>query len=301
METSCGWKCQAGILMGMRISKRGERRVPEVISSHRNSRIKQIRALQQRKERDISGLFLVEGLFHIGEALAAGASIEYICFSPELLRGSFAEQIIRDALARGIPCYSATAEAFATLASKEHPQGILAVVRQHRTSLDELSPSNFPWGVAVVAPQDPGNVGAILRTMDAVGASGLILLDGGVDAYHPSAVRASMGAIFWHPVVSASFGEWSEWARQHRYHIFGTSAHAAVDYKAVECYPLPLMLLLGSEREGLAEVHKAVCEQVIRLPMHGRVTSLNLAVAAGVFLYAILEKLAAPTLAGGST
>ena len=111
----------------------------------------------------------------------------------------------------------------------------------------------FAWGVALVAPQDPGNLGTILRTVDAVGASGLLLLDSSVDLYHPSAVRASMGAMFWLPVVSTSFADFVAWSRGHGYHVYGTSAHAPVDYQDVPAYAWPRILLLGSERQGLTE------------------------------------------------
>jgi TrmH family RNA methyltransferase len=265
--------------------------MPSPITSHSNPRIKQARALRQRKQRDAAGLFLVEGLFHIGEALAARAAIEYLCYAPDLLDGAFARQLIDRAVAEGLACYETTADILASIAEKENPQGVIAVARQQRVKLDDLTPQNFPWGVAIVAPQDPGNVGTILRTIDAVGASGLILLDSGVDPYHPTAVRASLGSIFWYPIVSASFTEWSQWAQRQGYHIYGTSAKASVDYKAVEAYERPLIVLLGSEREGLSREQAAVCDQLVRLPMRGHASSLNLAVAAGVVLYAVLDRL----------
>jgi TrmH family RNA methyltransferase len=261
------------------------------ITSHSNPKIKQARALRQRKQRDATGLFLVEGLFHIGEALAAHAAIDSIFYAPDLIDNDFARQLIDRAAAEGITCYEITAEILASLAAKENPQGVIAVVQQRCTKLADLTPQNFPWGVAIVAPQDPGNVGTILRTIDAVGASGLILLDSSVDPYHPTAVRASLGSIFWNPVVSASFNEWSQWARRHGYHIYGTSARGSTDYNAVRTYEQPLCVLLGSEREGLSPAQSAVCDQLIRLPMRGHASSLNLAVAAGVVLYAVLEKL----------
>jgi TrmH family RNA methyltransferase len=157
--------------------------------------------------------------------------------------------------------------------------------------LSGLTPRSFPWGVALVEPQDPGNVGTILRTIDAVGASGLILLEDSVDPYHATAVRASMGVLFWHPVVTASFVEFVGWARNGGYHVYGTSAHAERDYREVELYRRPLILLMGSEREGLLDEQAAICEQLVRLPMTGRVTSLNLAVATGVMLYEVLGSL----------
>ncbi len=143
--------------------------------------------------------------------------------------------------------------------------------------------------MALVAPQDPGNIGAILRTIDAVGASGLLLLDSSASPYHPNAVRASMGTLFWHPVVQASFPDFAGWARGSGYTIYGTSAHGSLDYRHVERYARPAILLLGSERQGLSPDQVACSDFLLQLPMRGRASSLNLAVAAGVLLYAMLE------------
>jgi RNA methyltransferase, TrmH family len=269
----------------------------ELITSRTNPKIKFVRALRQRKAREESGVFLVEGIRHVGEAVQAARDrshpgpqpqIEQILYAPQLLTSDFARQLVAEEEARGVPCYPTSPEVFAALAEKENPQGLIAVVRQPSLALSDLDPQRFPWGVALVQPQDPGNLGSILRTIDAVGASGLILLDSSVDAYHPSAVRASMGTIFWYPVVSASFEAFASWARQHGYHVFGTSARGAVDYREVPAYPVPRLLLMGSEREGLSARHMEVCELLVRLPMLGRASSLNLGVATGVFLYAML-------------
>jgi RNA methyltransferase, TrmH family len=270
------------------------------ITSRDNPKLKQVRALKQRKARDASGLFLVEGIRHVGECAAADLEarnasktpwLEYICFSPDLLTSDYARELIRDRAARGLPCYSLPAELFALLADKENPQGILAVARQHRCTLDGLNPRNFPWGAALVDPQDPGNIGAILRTIDAVGASGLLLLGNSADPYHPSAVRASMGAIFWYPTACASFSEFVSWVKGTGYTVIGTSAHGSQDYRATGAYAKPLILLMGSEREGMTDDQKAACDLLVRMPMQGRVSSLNLAVATGIMLYTLLEKL----------
>ena len=258
-------------------------RHPE-LTNPRNPHIKQVRTLRQRKERDESGLLVVEGIRHVGEAVEAMAEVEYICYAPDLLESDFAYQLLEKQMALGRRCYALASDVFRSLAEKENPQGILAVVRQPRHALSDLRPDNFPWGVATVAAQDPGNIGTLLRTIDAVGASGLLLLDGGADPAHPNAVRASMGALFWLPVVSASFDEFVAWSNKHLYHVYGTSAHGAVDYRAFK-YERPCLLLLGSEQKGLSSQQQAACEQLIRLPMQGRVTSLNLAIAAGVMLY----------------
>lgn len=232
-------------------------------------------------------MFIVEGIWHIGEAVEASAPVEAIFYAPELLKSGFAQELIEKHCDQDIPCFQTSAEVFTSIAEKENPQGILAVVRESPAHLADLNPERFPWGVALVSPQDPGNVGTILRTIDAVGASGLLLLDSSVDPYHPSAVRASMGSIFWHPIATASFEEFTVWARGHGYHIYGTSAHGGVSYREVPGYQRPLILLMGSEREGLTSEQTAVCEQLIYLPMRGRVTSLNLAIATGVMLYNI--------------
>jgi TrmH family RNA methyltransferase len=266
--------------------------------SRNNPRIKHIRRLlAHRKERDVSRLFIVEGIRHVGEAIAARASVEYLCYAPDLLTSDFAQKLIQEQSQQGISCLAVDSDAFHHLSGKENPQGILAVVHQPVLSLDSLNPQNFAWGVALVAPQDPGNIGAILRTIDAVGACGLLLLDDPAndqycaDPYHPSSVRASMGSIFWYPVVSTTFAEFTRWEKSNRYTIYGTSAHARQDYHQLEKYTQPLILLMGSEREGLTASQSAVCDLMLKMPMLGRVTSLNLAVATGVMLYYILGKL----------
>jgi TrmH family RNA methyltransferase len=261
-----------------------------LITSRSNPKVKQARALRQHKARQASGLFLVEGIRHVGEAIEANATIDTIYYAPDLLKSEFGLQMIASQEKAGIPCYALDAEVFASVAEKENPQGILAVVRQRPAHLEQLHPSNFDWGVALVSPQDPGNLGTILRAIDAVGASGLLLLDAGVDPYHPSAVRASMGTLFWYPVASASFHEFAGWASAHGYHIYGTSTHASLDYRQVKSYARPRILLMGSERDGLSPTQAAVCEQMIRLPMRGRATSLNLGVATGIFLYSMLAR-----------
>lgn len=268
------------------------------LTSRSNPKIKQIRQLlAQRKEREATGLFVVEGIRHVGEAIAANSSIDYICYAPDLLSSDFAHRLIEGQSQLGIPCFAVESETFTSLAGKEHPQGIIAIVRRPQIKLAALSPSNFSWGVALLAPQDPGNIGAILRTIDAVGASGLLLLDDPPkkqycsDPYHPSSVRASMGSIFWYPVVSVTFTEFIDWVKANTYAVIGTSSHATQDYRQVEPMAHPFILLMGSEREGLTPDQSAVCDVMLKIPMNGRVTSLNLAVATGVMLYSLSGKL----------
>lgn len=266
-----------------------------VISSSSNPLIKQARSLRQRKTRAATGLFLVEGIHPVGQAIEAGWQIEALLYAPDLLSSGYAQRLIEEQSQHGVRCQAVAPDLFATLAEKDNPQGLLALVRQKVFQLQDLSPNRFQRGVALVSPQDPGNVGTVLRTIDAVGADGLLLLDpaqasgSGVDPYHPTCVRASMGALFWKPVAQAPFVRFLSWARQNGYHLVGSSAHAATNYRTIPRQASPWILLLGSEQKGLSEEQKAACDLVVAMPMRGRVSSLNLAVAAGVLLYAMLE------------
>jgi TrmH family RNA methyltransferase len=250
-----------------------------LITSLSNPVVKQARALHQKKARVESGLFLVEGIHHVGEAFEAGWEIESVLYASGLLTSPFAHDLISRLSFQPQPV---TAQVMESLADKDNPQGILAVVHQKKTQLKDLKP--IARAVALVSPQDPGNVGTILRTMDAVGVDALFLLDGGVEQYHPSVVRASMGTIFWKPMIQTSFNEFIGWARQGKYQLIGTSAKADMDYRTL-VPNTPWILVLGNEQKGLSQEQTAVCDVKVSLSMQGRVSSLNLAVAAGVLLY----------------
>ncbi len=262
--------------------------------SRNNPKIKQIRQLlAHRKVRETTGLCVIEGIHHVGEAIEAHVQVEYICYAPDVLESDFARRLIDEQERLGTPCLAVDSNTFTSLAEKENPQGILVVAHQPSLLLENINPQTFKWGVALVAPQDPGNIGTILRTIDAVSASGLILLDDPAnnqhcaDPFHPSSVRASMGTIFWYPVVQAKFSEFVQWAKNNGYILYGTSAHANLDFRQANRFSLPMILLMGSERQGLTPFQSSVCDKMLRIPMHGRASSLNLAVATGVMLYQI--------------
>lgn len=254
-----------------------------LITSLSNPLIKQARSLRQKKARQESGLFLVEGIHHVGEALEAKWDVESVLYAPDLLISNFA----RDLIARlGAKPQAVSVQVMESLADKENPQGILAIVRQKEIRFSDLrSPKT---SIALVSPRDPGNVGTILRTMDAVGADALFLLDGGVDVYHPTVVRSSMGALFWKPIIHTSFVDFAFWARAKKVQLIGTSAHGDVDYHTL-VPQAPWVLVLGTEQKGLSLEQTKACDVTVSLPMKGRVSSLNLAVAAGVLLYALNE------------
>jgi TrmH family RNA methyltransferase len=254
-----------------------------LITSLSNPLIKQARALRQKKARVESGLFLVEGIHHVGEVVEAGWDVETILYASGLLTSPFAHDLISRLNFQPQPV---TAQVMESLADKENPQGILAVVHQKKTQFKDLKP--IQRAVALTASQDPGNVGTVLRSMDAVGADALFMLDGGVELYHPTVIRASMGTLFWKPVIQTSFDEFIKWARQEGHQLIGTSAKADSDYRAL----IPReswILVLGNEQKGLSPEQTAACDVTVSLPMQGRVSSLNLAVAAGVLLYQFMK------------
>ena len=250
-----------------------------LITSLANPLVKKVRALRQRKVRAETGLFIAEGLHPVGEALEAGWEIDSILYSPDVLASDFARDLISRSPSGLQPV---STQVMDSLADKENPQGIIAMIHQKFTRLDDLN--SLCVGAAVVSPQDPGNVGTILRTLDAVGAGAFFLLDGGVDPYHPTSVRASMGMIFWKPIVQTSFEEFMDWSQRGGYQRIATSAHAEQSYLDLKPHA-PWILVLGSEQKGLTAEQIKACDVSVSLPMRGRASSLNLAVTAGILLY----------------
>jgi TrmH family RNA methyltransferase len=263
----------------------------EEIQSRTNPLVKQIRALRTPRRRPDQELFLVEGIHPVGEAVEAGWKLEALLYAPRLLTSDFGRSLVETAARRGERVASVAPELFSELSDKDNPQGILALVHRRSWTLAQLEPVPIRLGVALVSPQDPGNVGTILRCLDGVGADALIELEGGVDPFHPSSVRASMGTIFWKPVVQAGFQKFVEWTRGRGIRLVGSSAHAELNCSRENLSGTPSILLLGSEQKGLTREQQAACDRVVSIPMHGRASSLNLAVAAGILLYLMEDTL----------
>jgi TrmH family RNA methyltransferase len=175
------------------------------------------------------------------------------------------------------------------LTLSEDAQGIGIVVRQHWDTLESLSVSSELCWIALHKVRSPGNVGTILRTSDAVGGAGAILLGDEIDPHAPPAVRATMGSLFSQRLVRATAEDLQRWAQRHHCQVIGTSPRAAVDYRALS-YREPTILLMGGERRGLPASLQALCDHVTRIPMVGTTDSLNLAVATGVMLYEVFNQ-----------
>jgi len=260
-----------------------------IITSFSNPKIKLIRKLKQRKYRQETGLFFIEGLRIVGEAVQVGAPIQSLVIAPELLVSDFGQSLLTHPSINVIEIIEISAEIFRKIANKDGPQGIGGIVRQDLQSLDNIQIEPEDLWVALDEVADPGNLGTILRTVDSVGGRGVILLGNATDPYDPTAVKASMGALFSLIVARMEWPAFHAWQMKNEITMIGTSDHAAVDYQAIE-YQHPLVLLMGSERHGLSEDKGKTCSQVVRIPMSGRSDSLNLAVATAVMLYEIYNQ-----------
>lgn len=264
----------------------------ELITSAANPLIKRLRALEERKGRRRAGAFFVEGLQPVWQAIEAGAAIETLVVAPDLLVSARAQGLVAAQEGRGVSVARLAAPLFAALSGRDGPSGLGAIVRAHLTPLAELPTRPDAPLVTLHRVGNPGNLGTIIRTADAVGAGGVVLLGETTDPFAPAAVKASMGALFAVPVAHvADPADFFAWAAGRGVAIVATSARAAEDHWAAR-YPRPLALLLGSEGDGLPPELLARGDLRVRIPMAGTARSLNLAVAAGVLLYEIRRQLA---------
>ncbi|MGI8856413.1 MAG: TrmH family RNA methyltransferase [Thermomicrobiales bacterium] len=260
------------------------------IESAANPLIKRIRALEQRKGREEHGAFFVEGIQAVWQAVEAGAAIETLVVAPDLLTSAPARAMVEQQRAAGTPFAEVAAALFERIASRENPSGLAAVIRMARHGIETLPITPTALFVALHEIGNPGNLGTIIRTADAVGGSGFVLIGDTTDPYHPSAVRASVGTLFRLPIVhAATIDEMFAWCADHRISIVTTSARAAHDHWEVT-YPAPSLVLFGNEGRGLPADVLERGDLSVRIPMHGGASSLNLAVAAGVLLYEMLRQ-----------
>jgi RNA methyltransferase, TrmH family len=267
----------------------GEDGRSKLITSSSNPKVKMIRRLRDRKERQATGLYYLEGLRIVTEAVRQRAPIEFLLVAPELLVSDLGKELVNSQRQKGMDILEVDAEVFRSLALREGPQGLAAVARQSWSSLDEQQPVKGDLWVALHEAADPGNLGTILRTIDAIGGRGVILLDHTTDPYDPSAVRASMGAISAQKVIRTYYEEFSAWKLSLGVSLVGTSDASAKDYHHFH-YPSPLILLMGSERQGLPEIYLNICDAIVSIPMRGVSDSLNLSVATAVILYEIYNQ-----------
>jgi TrmH family RNA methyltransferase len=260
--------------------------MPRQVTAFSNATVKRLRSLRDKKHRKSEGLFLAEGLRIIAEARDSGRLPEIIAFSSEGAKHPLAAEIIAAAEAAGGEAIETTPDILSKMSGKDNPQMLLGAYRQPDTALEQIDRSAAPLWIVAQALRDPGNIGTILRTGDAVGAGGLILIDDCADPFSVEAVRASMGAVFTQQVATARWEEFLPWLRSGPGQLAGTSLKATHDYLEAE-YRQPCFLLIGNEQQGLPAAYEAECDLLVKIPMAGRADSLNAAVAAAVMAFAI--------------
>ena len=260
--------------------------MPREITSFSNETVKRLRSLRDKKTRREEGLFLAEGLRILTEARDSGRLPEIIAYSAANGVHPLAAEIIAATEAAGGDVIETSPDILSKMSGKDNPQAILGAYRQPDTSLESIDRSFAPLWLVAQSLRDPGNIGTILRTGDATGAGGLILIDDSADPYSVEAVRASMGAIFTQAIATARWDEFVPWLRSGPGQLVGTSLSTDRDYLD-QTYERPCFLLIGNESQGLPEAYEAECDLLVKIPMTGRADSLNAAVAAAVMAFAV--------------
>jgi TrmH family RNA methyltransferase len=260
--------------------------MPRLVTAFSNATVKRLRSLRDKKARRAEGLFLAEGLRIIAEARDSGRLPEILAFSAEGARHPLAAGIIAATEAAGGEAIETTPDILSKMSGKDNPQMLLGAYRQPDTSIERIDRSKAPLWLAVQALRDPGNIGTILRTGDAVGAGGLILIDDCADPHSVEAVRASMGAVFTQEIAATRWPQFVAWLRAGDGQLVGTSLNTTGDYLTAD-YRKPCFLLIGNEQQGLPADYEAECDLLVKIPMAGRSDSLNAAVAAAVMAFAV--------------
>ena len=262
-------------------------REPHLITSLTNDRIKAIRALDMRKERKETGLFVAEGVSILVTAREHGFQPQTLIYQTNMGQTAVHRELIANALDGGSDVLEVSEAVLSKLAEKENPQAMLGVFQQRWMSAPQSRAllADACW-LALEEVRDPGNLGTIIRTADAVGAGGIILIGNCCDAYSRESVRATMGSIFAMPLVRMSREEFLGWRADWPGDVVGTHLDAKEDFRKAHLRG-PTLLLMGSEGPGLSDSLKRSCTKLVKIPMSGDLDSLNLAVATALTLYQI--------------
>ena len=261
-----------------------------LITGYSNPAVKYLRSLREKKHRKASGKFLAEGLRLLTDARECGHLPEVLVMATSRDPHPLLLALEADVLAAGGEVLEMSEDLLAKVSGKDNPQAVAAVYPEFDTRLTGLQRSTARIWLVAQALRDPGNLGTMLRTGDAVGAGGLILLDDCADPFSVEAVRASMGAVFTQKIAQARWDEFLPWLRAEPGQLVAASLRAAVDYRGA-AYTAPCFLLVGNESRGLPEAYEAACDLRVTMPMLGRADSLNAAVAAAVLAYEALAAL----------
>ncbi len=248
-----------------------------------------VRDLQRRKARGRRGLAVLEGVRLVEEALAAGLEFRGVLVSPDLARTTRGQALAAELASHAVMVEAVPARTFGTLAGTDTPQGILAIVQPRAWVLTDVSHGPL---LVVDGVQDPGNVGTLIRTAHALGASASLLLRGSADPMNPKALRAAMGATFRHPVVQLDDGPFIAWAREHGIVLWAAAADGVALSRALErgeSRKELIAVIVGNEGAGIRPQLNAIAAQRVAIPLARGAESLNVAVAAGILLYEVLR------------
>lgn len=256
----------------------------EKISSLQNPRVKQLVKLRDRRPRDEAGVFLVEGYRQIRRALEKNVTLTEVYFSRDWFLGENEDALLAQAETAGATLFELSKDAFAKVAYRERPDGLLAVAPQWRHALDDLVLSPTPLLLVVEAIEKPGNLGTILRSADAAGCEAVIVCDPVTDIFNPNVVRASTGVLFSVPLVVADSREVHAWLKQRGIRTAATTPHTDNLYTQTDLTG-PLAVVMGSEQYGLSEFWMKESDVLVRIPMAGQADSLNVAMATIITLF----------------
>ena len=261
----------------------------EPITSIHNPRVKSLAKLRKRSERDEQGVFITEGYRPITRALSAGFHFDELYYSPEWFLGSNEQKVLEDAEKSGAILIRLGKEAFAKIAYRERPEGLIAVGKQWHTSLDELKLSKNPFLIVVEAIEKPGNLGTILRSADATGAEAVIVCDAVTDLFNPNVVRASTGVLFTTPTIITDSESAMAFLKKHGVQSLAATPAAKELYTDVDLTK-PVAIVMGSEQFGLTDKWIEDCDLPVRLPMAGIADSLNVSAATVAIAYEVVRQ-----------
>jgi TrmH family RNA methyltransferase len=257
------------------------------VTSLANPLVKDIKALALKKFRDEQHAFMAEGLKLIIDALDLGWSIRTLVFAKSARGNPAAEKAAARTVAAGGTVLEVSEKVLTAITRRDNPQAVVGVFSQRLLPLKEIRPAAGDVWVALDRVRDPGNLGTVIRTVDAVGAKGVILIGDATDPFSLETVRATMGSIFAVPVAKASQEAFLAWRKGFTGLVAGTHLKGAVDYRSVDFGGRPVLLVMGNEQQGLTDELAQSCDRLLRIPQAGRADSLNLAVATGVMLFEI--------------
>jgi len=261
--------------------------MPREITAFSNPLIKRVRNLRDKKHRREEGLFLAEGLRILTEAHEAGRVPEYLFYAKDMAGHALVRSLVDATEAKGGWAVETNADILSKLSGKDNPGAVVGVYPDFAVTLADLDRTKSGIWLVAERLRDPGNLGTILRTADAVGAGGLILIDDCVDPFSVEAVRASMGALFTVPVARSSWGDFLVWLRKGPGQLVGLSLDTEHDYRA-PLYAAPTFLLTGNEAQGMPGFMAEACDLLVKIPMLGKADSLNAAIATAVMAYEVL-------------